>query len=161
MPLEEKTKRKKIIKGFLHRILPQLIFFLLNAGLIGVILFLTYQEFLYYGYIMQLITFFFLLSLVYQYFQYRKSIRVAEREEEALIIEDTGVGIKEEDLPKIFEKSYTGWNGRLQEKSTGIGLFISRKIVDRLNHSLRIESEVGIGTRAIIDFSREDRTLFD
>lgn len=82
-------------------------------------------------------------------------------EEEALIIEDTGVGIKEEDLPKIFEKGYMGWNGRLQEKSTGIGLFISRKIVDRLNHSLRIESEVGIGTRAIIDFSREDRTLFD
>lgn len=82
-------------------------------------------------------------------------------EEEALIIEDTGVGIKEEDLPKIFEKGYTGWNVRLQEKSTGIGLFISRKIVDRLNHSLRIESEVGIGTRAIIDFSREDRTLFD
>lgn len=82
-------------------------------------------------------------------------------EEEALIIEDTGVGIKEEDLPKIFEKGYTGWNGRLQEKSTGIGLFISRKIVDRLNHSLRIESELGIGTRAIIDFSRKDRTLFD
>lgn len=107
MPLEEKTKRKKIIKSFVHRILPQLIFFLLNGGLIGVILFLTYQEFLYYGYIMQLITFFFLLSLVYQYFQYRKSIRIAEREEEQSDLEkDYLVQVYEEKQQHILEEYY-------------------------------------------------------
>lgn len=82
-------------------------------------------------------------------------------EEQKLIIEDTGSGISKEDLPKIFEKGYTGLNGRLQQKSTGIGLFISKKISARLDHPLSIESEVGKGTKAAIDFSKTDISLFD
>lgn len=78
-----------------------------------------------------------------------------------LVIEDTGSGIRKEDVPKIFEKGYTGLNGRLHEKSTGLGLFLSRKICERLGHSLIIESEVGIGTKARIDFSREKLVIFD
>lgn len=89
------------------------------------------------------------------------TIRLYSRGEQQLIIEDTGSGISTSDLPKIFEKGYTGLNGRLHEKSTGIGLFISRKITHRLNISLNIESELNVGTKAIIDFSSEDAVLFD
>lgn len=89
------------------------------------------------------------------------TIRLYSRGEQQLIIEDTGSGISPSDLPKIFEKGYTGLNGRLHEKSTGIGLFISRKITHRLNISLNIESELNVGTKAIIDFSSEDAVLFD
>lgn len=78
-----------------------------------------------------------------------------------LVIEDTGRGIRKEDLPKIFEKGYTGLNGRLHEKSTGLGLFLSRKICQRLGHTLTIDSEVGIGTKATIDFTREKLSFFD
>lgn len=89
------------------------------------------------------------------------TIRLYSRGGQQLIIEDTGSGISPSDLPKIFEKGYTGLNGRLHEKSTGIGLFISRKITHRLNISLNIESELNVGTKAIIDFSSEDAVLFD
>lgn len=82
-------------------------------------------------------------------------------EEKRLIIEDTGVGIRQEDLPKIFEKGYTGLNGRLHEKSTGLGLFISKKIAQRLGHKLSIESEVGVGTKVSIDFAKKETSLFD
>ncbi|MFL2122018.1 ATP-binding protein [Marinilactibacillus psychrotolerans] len=78
-----------------------------------------------------------------------------------LVIEDTGAGIRQEDLPKIFEKGYTGLNGRLHEKSTGLGLFLSKKICNRLGHGLHIESELGSGTKVYIDFKRPDFQLFD
>lgn len=82
-------------------------------------------------------------------------------EEESLVIEDTGTGIRAEDLPRIFEKGFTGLDGRLHEKSTGLGLFLSRKICGRLGHELTIASEVGIGTKARIDFKRDDLKIFD
>lgn len=78
-----------------------------------------------------------------------------------LIIEDNGSGIRKEDLPKIFEKGYTGLNGRLYEKSTGLGLFLTRKICDRLGHQVAIDSELGIGTKATIDFTREELKIFE
>lgn len=81
--------------------------------------------------------------------------------EQTLIIEDTGVGIRPEDLPKIFNKGYSGFNGRLYEKSTGLGLFLSRKICERLGHRLDVQSESGKGTRVLIDMSREEVQLFD
>lgn len=78
-----------------------------------------------------------------------------------LIIEDNGSGIRAEDLPKIFEKGYTGLSGRLHEKSTGLGLFLSRMICKRLGLQLEIESEVGEYTRAILHLNHEDISLFD
>lgn len=67
-------------------------------------------------------------------------------EDNTLIIEDSGIGISEEDLPRVFEKGYTGYNGRSDKKSTGIGLYLCRTICDKLGHSLMIESTVKKGT---------------
>lgn len=74
--------------------------------------------------------------------------------ENQLIIEDTGIGIRAEDLPRIFERGYSGFNGRIHEKSTGLGLFLSQKITKRLGHEIAIESTVGKGTKVIIDLAR-------
>lgn len=68
-------------------------------------------------------------------------------EGEALCIEDTGIGIAAEDLPRVFEKGYTGCNGRTDKKSTGIGLYLCRKILDKLGHGITIESKIGAGTK--------------
>lgn len=80
-------------------------------------------------------------------------------EENTLVVEDEGIGIAAEDLPRVFEKGFTGINGRGDEKSSGIGLFLSKKIMKRLAHSLELESEVGKGTRAKIGLDRAEITF--
>ncbi|MDF2986914.1 MAG: histidine kinase [Eubacterium sp.] len=70
-----------------------------------------------------------------------------------LVIEDTGIGIKAEDLPRIFEKGFTGYNGRLDKKSTGIGLYLCKQILDKLSHRIEVTSVLGKGTKAFIDVS--------
>ena len=55
--------------------------------------------------------------------------------------------IAAEDLPRVFEKGYTGCNGRTDKKSTGIGLYLCRKILDKLGHCITIESKIGAGTK--------------
>ena len=72
-----------------------------------------------------------------------------------LYIEDTGVGIDEEDLPRIFDKGFTGYNGRINKKSTGIGLYLAKEIFDKLGYKLEIESKVDSGTKAIITLNNE------
>lgn len=67
-----------------------------------------------------------------------------------LTIEDTGIGIRPEDLPRIFERGFTGYNGRLDKKSTGIGLYLCRKIFVHLGISVRVESEEGKGTKVVL-----------
>ena len=67
-----------------------------------------------------------------------------------LVIEDSGIGIAPEDLPRIFERGYTGYNGRADKRSTGIGLYLCKQIMDRLSHTIRIESEMGVGTRVYL-----------
>ena len=67
-----------------------------------------------------------------------------------LVIEDTGIGIAPEDLPRVFERGYTGYNGRTDKRSTGIGLYLCKQIMDRLSHTIRIESEMGVGTRVYL-----------
>ncbi len=74
------------------------------------------------------------------------------REDDALVIEDTGIGINPEDLIRIFEKGYTGYSGRLDKKASGIGLYLAKKAADELNIHLSIASEVGKGTKASIGF---------
>ena len=71
-----------------------------------------------------------------------------------LIVEDTGVGIAREDLPRIFERGFTGCNGRMDKRATGIGLYLCREICRRLGHTITAESEVGRGTRNIIGLDR-------
>ena len=70
-----------------------------------------------------------------------------------LIIEDTGIGINESDLPRIFEKNYTGENGHKNSSSSGMGLYLCKLILEKLSHSIHITSKVNSGTQVIISFS--------
>lgn len=71
-----------------------------------------------------------------------------------LVIEDNGLGINETDLPMVFKKSFTGQNGRIKSKSTGMGLFIAKSLTDKLGHKIRIESKEKEYTKVIITFSK-------
>lgn len=73
--------------------------------------------------------------------------------EDTLIIEDTGIGISEEDINRVFDKGFTGYNGRMDKKATGIGLYLCREILNKLSHNIYISSSVGEGTKVAIDFS--------
>ena len=70
----------------------------------------------------------------------------------SLVIEDSGAGIAPEDLPRLGERGFTGYNGRAEHGSTGLGLYLCRRICGLLGHGLRFESELGRGTRAILSF---------
>lgn len=72
---------------------------------------------------------------------------------QTLVIKDTGIGIAAEDLPRIYERGFTGENGRMQKKSTGIGLYLSKTILGRLGHKIVIISEAGRGTRVELDLA--------
>lgn len=74
-------------------------------------------------------------------------ISIYAEQNQGLVIEDTGIGIAPEDLPRVFEKGFTGYNGRTDKKSTGIGLYLSHRILSKLGHSIEIESKVNVGTK--------------
>ena len=65
----------------------------------------------------------------------------------------SGIGIDPADIPRLGERGFTGYNGRLDKKSTGIGLYLCKEISRRLSHTLTIESKPGKGTRVTIDFA--------
>ena len=67
-------------------------------------------------------------------------------EKHALEIKDTGIGIRSEDIPKIFDRGYSGFNGRMNEKSSGLGLYLARKISERLNIQIEVESKLSKGS---------------
>lgn len=73
--------------------------------------------------------------------------------ENYLEIKDNGIGIKESDLPKIFDKGYSGFNGRQNQKSTGIGLFLVKQILDKLGQKVKLESKLGEGTSVKVYFN--------
>ena len=74
-------------------------------------------------------------------------------EGQELCIKDTGIGIKNSDVLRVFERGFSGYNGRLTQQSSGLGLYLSKKISEELGHQIRIESEVGTGTTVRIKFS--------
>lgn len=76
--------------------------------------------------------------------------------DEVLYIEDTGIGIKAEDLPRIFEKGFTGYNGRVDKKASGLGLYLCARILKYLGHPISMESSQGKGTTVKIDFHVQD-----
>lgn len=78
-------------------------------------------------------------------------VRIYMSEPGILCIEDTGVGISEEDLPRIFENGYTGFNGREDKRASGIGLYLCKRIADNLGHKIYAESKVGEGTKILLD----------
>ena len=77
-------------------------------------------------------------------------------ENKMLFISDTGIGIEKEDLPRIFENGFTGFNGRTDKKASGIGLYISKRICENLGHGIYARSQIGVGTTIIIDFNNRD-----
>lgn len=72
-----------------------------------------------------------------------------------LVIEDTGIGIRESDLPRIFERGFTGYNGRADRKSTGIGLYLCEQIMCRMSHTICVKSVPGEGTKVILGFVQQ------
>lgn len=77
-------------------------------------------------------------------------------ENRSLVIEDSGIGIHSEDMERIFEKGYTGYNGRLDKKASGIGLYLVKKVADSLAIKVTISSIVGIGTKAVLTFPEQE-----
>ena len=76
-----------------------------------------------------------------------------------LCIKDTGIGIKNSDVLRVFERGFSGYNGRLTQQSSGLGLYLSKKISEELGHQIRIESEVGTGTTVRIQFAQVNLVL--
>ena len=72
--------------------------------------------------------------------------------ENTLCVRDTGIGIAPEDLPRIFENGFTGFNGRADLRASGIGLYLCRRVCDRLGHGLSAESVPGEGSVFRITF---------
>lgn len=87
------------------------------------------------------------------------SVSIYLEQEGVLVIKDTGIGISAENLPRIMEKGYTGYNGRIDKRSTGIGLYLCKKVMDKLHHQLRIDSEDGKGTKVVLDLRRTQLDL--
>nr|WP_311566071.1 sensor histidine kinase [Peptoniphilus grossensis] len=95
---------------------------------------------------------FLLEQIISNAIKYTKNGRVAiYLKKDELVIEDNGIGIMPEDLPRIFDAGYTGYNGRLEKKSTGLGLNLSKNIGKSLRVTLRCESEPKIGTKMYIN----------
>lgn len=84
----------------------------------------------------------------------RGYVRIYLKEPSVLCIEDSGIGIAPEDLPRVFENGYTGYNGRADMKASGIGLYLCRRICENLGHTITVESTVGKGTAVYISLSR-------
>ncbi len=78
-----------------------------------------------------------------------------------LIIYDNGIGIPEKDIRRVFEKTFTGENGRTTSKSTGMGLYIVKKLCEKLGHKITIKSKVNEYTKIIITFSKSCVQLYD
>ena len=75
----------------------------------------------------------------------RISIQYLE-DKHVLEIKDTGIGIRSEDIPKIFDRGYSGFNGRMNEKSSGLGLYLAKKISEKLNIQIEVESKLSKGS---------------
>lgn len=107
---------------------------------------------------------FILNQIINNSIKYKRNIKVPKIEiniEETpqkvlLTITDNGIGIPKNDLPKVFNKSFTGTNGRTTTKSTGLGLYIVKNLLKKLGHKIEIESEVNKYTKVTITFSKNN-----
>lgn len=92
-----------------------------------------------------------LLSNAVKYTPPGGAVRIGLSAPGVLLIEDTGVGISAQDLPRIFEQGFTGRNGRADKQASGIGLALSARVIARLGHAISCESTPGQGTRMTLD----------
>ncbi len=81
------------------------------------------------------------------------TVRIYVQDGSVLAVSDSGVGIPAEDLPRVFDRGFTGHNGRADGRATGIGLYLAKEVAKRLGHRLSIQSEAGSGTTVFIDVS--------
>lgn len=81
-------------------------------------------------------------------------VRIYQTDDECLCIEDSGIGIAPEDLPRIFEKGYTGFNGRMDTSSSGIGLYLCKRVCDNLHLKISAESKLNEGTKIFVDLKQ-------
>ncbi|WP_223320605.1 sensor histidine kinase [Leuconostoc mesenteroides] len=88
-------------------------------------------------------------------------IQVIFENHHQIVIKDTGIGIAASDLPRLFDKGYTGLNGRLENNSSGLGLFMVKQILSELGHDIKIASVVGIGTTVTIDFKQTKTQAYE
>jgi len=80
-------------------------------------------------------------------------------ENDDLIISDTGIGIEQSDINRIFSYGYTGLNGRESKKASGLGLYLCKRICDNLNHEISLSSQMGKGTIVKINLKRPRLTF--
>ena len=85
------------------------------------------------------------------------SISIFVEEPVTLCIRDTGIGIAPEDLPRIFDRGYTGFNGRMDHRASGLGLYLCRRICDNLGIAISVHSAVGEGTEIRLDLEHKRR----
>lgn len=83
------------------------------------------------------------------------SIYMKQDAPKTLVVEDTGIGIRQEDIPRIFERGFTGYNGHMDKRSTGIGLYLCKQIMDKLSHGISVSSQEGKGTKIYLDLFRD------
>ena len=86
-------------------------------------------------------------------------VSVYVEEPKTLCIRDTGIGIAPEDLPRVFERGYTGLQGRADKRASGIGLYLCRRVCDALGHTITARSAPGEGTEIRIGLRRRGLTI--
>ena len=96
-----------------------------------------------------------LLTNASKYTKEGGSVRIGQ-ENGLLVLRDTGIGIRPEDLPRIFEWGYTGYNGRLDKRSTGVGLALVKQVMEMLGNKIEIRSVLGEGTEVLLDLRRTE-----
>ena len=94
------------------------------------------------------------LSNSLKYTRPQGKVSIEREKEQILCIRDNGIGIAPEDIPRIFEKGYTGYNGRSDKKASGLGLYLCRRICDNLGYRIWVSSSVGEGTAIYIDLEK-------
>lgn len=93
-----------------------------------------------------------ILSNALKYTDEGRIIISFDKEKNTLSIKDTGIGIRDEDLVKIFDRGYSGFNGRVNHKSSGLGLFLVREISKILKLRVEVKSKLGQGSEFLIIF---------
>ena len=94
-----------------------------------------------------------LLSNAVKYTPSGGTVRIFCPGPETLVIADSGIGIRREDLPRVFDRGFTGHNGRVQQGSTGIGLSLCRQVCGMLGHGIAVDSAPGAGTRVTLSLA--------
>lgn len=83
------------------------------------------------------------------------TVRVYTQGAGILAIEDSGIGIPPQDLPRVFERGFTGAAGRTERSSTGIGLYLCREVLGRLGFGISIRSQPGKGTTVLLQLDQQ------